>query len=57
MKHNIRGTIGYKVRMWYYRITKKDVKNTIYWIGENIILFIALIVIFMMIFFVPAIFH
>lgn len=57
MKHNIRGTIGYKVRMWYYGITRKDVKNTVYWIGENIILFIALIVIFIMIFFVPAIFH
>lgn len=57
MKRNVRNTTGYKVRMWFYRLTWKDIVK-MYTNARNIAIDIAtaLIILGALIFF-PAFFH
>lgn len=57
MKRNVRNTIGYKVRMWFYRLTWKDIVE-MYTNTRNITIDIVTVIIILgaLIFF-PAFFH
>jgi len=57
MKRNVRNTTGYKVRMWFYRLTWKDIVK-MYTNTRNITIDIATAIIILgaLIFF-PAFFH
>ena len=56
MKRN-RNAISYRVRMWFYRLTKEDFYNFIKEIVNGVSLIIALIIIFFMLFILPAFFY
>ena len=57
MKQNVRNTLGYKVRMWFYRLTWEDVMR-MYINTRNIIIdIVTAIIIFGALIFFPAFFH
>lgn len=57
MKRNVRNTTGYKVRMWFYRLTWKDIVK-MYMNTRNVAVdIITIIAIFVVLFFLPAFFH
>ena len=57
MKRNARNTFGYKVRMWFYRLTLEDIIKFLY-TTENIIAeIISAIILFGALFFLPHFFH
>jgi hypothetical protein len=57
MKRNVRNTFGYKVRMWFYRLTWADVVKTFTSTRSVIIDVITAITIFLALAFLPAFFH
>lgn len=56
MKRN-RNSLKYRVRMWFYRLTKNDIHNFIKETFDGISLILALIVMFFILFILPAFFH
>lgn len=56
MKRN-RNSLKYRVRMWFYRLTKDDFYKFVNEIFDGISLIIALIVMFFILFILPAFFH
>ena len=56
MKRN-RKALDYRVKMWFYRLTMKDVNKTARIIFSNIGLFITGLVLFLSIFLLPAFLH
>ena len=57
MKRNVRDTLGYKVRMWFYRLTWEDIVKTFTNTRSIIIDVITAITIFLALAFLPAFFH
>jgi len=57
MKKRTRKNIIYKIRMWVYRLTCEDVRNFCAQVGENVALILAALVMFGLLFIVPALFH
>lgn len=57
MKRNVRNTLGYKVRMWFYRLTWEDVVKTFTSTRSITIDIITAITIFLALVFLPAFFH
>lgn len=57
MKKRTRKNVIYKVRMWVYRLTYEDVKRFFVCVYENVALILAAIVMFGLLFFLPALFH
>ena len=57
MKRNVRNTLGYKIRMWWYWLTFEDVKHGAKIAWEGVVTFLALVGLFAMIFIFPAFFH
>lgn len=57
MKRNVRNTFGYKVRMWFYRLTWEDIVKTFTSTRSVIIDVITVITIFLALAFLPAFFH
>jgi hypothetical protein len=56
MKRN-RKSFDYRIKMWFYRLTFKDVKKIIWIALDNISLFIAGLILFFSLFLLPAFFH
>ena len=57
MKRNVRNTTGYKVRMWFYRLTWKDIVK-MYINTRNITIdIVTAIIILGALIFLPAFFH
>ena len=57
MKRNVRNTPGYKVRMWFYRLTWEDIVNAFTSTRSITIDIITAITIFLALVFFPAFFH
>ena len=57
MKKRTRKNIVYKARMWVYRLTCEDVRHFCAQVGENVALILAALVMFGLLFIVPALFH
>lgn len=57
MKRNVRNTIGYKVRMWFYRLTWNDIVKVFSNTRSITIDIITVITIFFALIFLPAFFH
>lgn len=57
MKRNVRNTWGYKIRMWFFRLTWNDIVHS-YINTRNIIIdIITIAIIFLGLAFLPAFFH
>ena len=56
MKYNRRAW-SYKIKMWFYRLTFKDLKKFLYVIGSNLLEIIMIILGFVLLFIFPAFFH
>lgn len=52
-----RNCLSYKIKMWYYRLTFRNVKNYLKMCGLFIFEFIMAFLGFILIFIFPAIFH
>lgn len=52
-----RNSIWYKIDMWFYRLTFRDVKNACKKVGNIVFEFIIALIGFLMIFIFPALFH
>ena len=57
MKKRTRNAFSYKIRMWFFRLTKEDIYNAIKLTADNIALFITGLILFLSLFFIPAFFH
>ena len=57
MKRNVRNTFGYKVRMWFYRLTWTDVIKMVTNTKNIAIDILTAIMILLAIIFFPAFFH
>lgn len=57
MKKRTRKNVIYKVRMWAYRLTCEDVQHFFAQVSENVALILAALVMFGLLFIVPALFH
>lgn len=57
MKRNTRNTLGYKVRMWFYRLTWVDVIKMVTDTKNIVIDILTAIMILLVIIFFPAFFH
>lgn len=56
MKRN-RKSFDYRIKMWFYRLTFKDITKALFIILSNVGLFITGLVLFLSIFILPAFFH
>ena len=56
-KRNYRNTLTYKIKMWFYRLTFRDVRNTIRICGITIVEFIMCIIGFIILIILPAFFY
>ena len=56
MKRN-RNSLVYRVRMWVYRLTKDDFKKFVNELFDGVSLIVAAIVMFFILFILPAFFH
>ena len=56
MKRN-RKSFNYQIKMWFYRLTIKDINKIVWVIFSNIGLFITGLVLFLSIFLLPAFLH
>lgn len=52
-----RKMLSYRIHMWFYRLTFKDIKHFVIWVCENIFEIAAIIILFAMLFILPAIFR
>lgn len=57
MKKRTRYDLSYKIRMWFYRLTKKDIYNFTFSIIDGLGVLFAAITIFIFLFFIPAFFY
>lgn len=57
MKKRTRNAVSYKVKMWFFRLTKEDIYNAIKLTADNIALLIMVILMFSVILILPAFFH
>ena len=53
----IRNSLKYKIKMWFYRLTFRDVKKGIKIFYETVFEIIILILSFLLLFIIPAFFH
>ena len=56
MKYNRRAW-SYKIKMWFYRLTFKDLQKFLYAIGSNLLEIIMIALGFILLFIFPAFFH
>lgn len=57
MKRNVRNTWGYKIRMWFFRLTWNDIVRSYISTRNVIIDIITIVIIFLVLAFLPAFFH
>lgn len=57
MKRNVRNTWGYKIRMWFFRLTWNDIVRSYVSTRNVIIDIITIVIIFLVLAFLPAFFH
>lgn len=57
MKRNERNTLGYKVRMWFYRLTLEDIIKFLYIVKNIVAEVIFAVILFGALLFLPHFFH
>ena len=52
-----RNSLSYKIKMWYYRLTFRDIKHAVKIVLGFVFEFIMVFLGFVLIFLIPALFH